>query len=60
MRESAYKNYNKAKVLGTSSSSGYELMYQPDLTVLRVSNCMTMSKHGETCSEQIAMKSLPL
>ena len=33
MRESAYKNYNKAKVLGTSPSSGYELMHQPDFTV---------------------------
>ena len=44
MRESAYKNYNKAKVLGTSSSSGYELMYQPDFTVLRVSNCMVVPK----------------
>ena len=44
MRESAYKNYNKAKVLGTSSSSGYELMYQPELTVLRVSNCMVVPK----------------
>ena len=38
MRESAYKNYNKAKVLGTSPSSGYELMHQPDFTVLGVSN----------------------
>ena len=27
MRESVYKNYNKAKVLGTSPSSGYELMH---------------------------------
>ena len=44
MREFAYKNYNKAKVLGTSPSSGYELMYQLDLTVLRVSNCMVVPK----------------
>ena len=44
MRESAYKNYNKAKVLGTSPSSGYELMHQPDFTVLRVGNCMVMPK----------------
>lgn len=44
MRESAYKNYNKAKVLGTSPSSGYELMHQPDFTVLRVSNYMVVPK----------------
>ena len=44
MRESAYKNYNKAKVLGTSPSSGYELMHQPDFTVLRVSNYMAVPK----------------
>ena len=44
MRESAYKNYNKAKVLGTSPSSGYELMHQPDFTVLRVSNYMVVRK----------------
>lgn len=44
MRESVYKNYNKAKVLGTSLSSGYELMHQPDFTVLRVGNCMVVPK----------------
>ena len=42
MRESVYKNYNKAKVLGTSPSSGYEVMHQPDFTVLRVSNRMVV------------------
>ena len=44
MRESAYKNYNKAKVLGTSSSSGYELMYQPDFAVPRVGSRMVVPK----------------
>ena len=44
MRESAYKNYNKAKVLGTSSSSGYELMHEPDFPVLRVGSCMVVPK----------------
>ena len=44
MRESVYKNDNKAKVLGTSLSSGYELMHQPDFTVLRVGNCMVVPK----------------
>ena len=36
MRESVYKNYGEAKVLGVSPSSGYELM--------RVSNCMVVPK----------------
>ena len=31
-------------MLGTSPSSGYELMYQPDFKVLRVSNCMVVPK----------------
>ena len=44
MRKSVCKNSNKAKVLGTSPSSGYELMHQPDFTVLRVSNCMVVPK----------------
>ena len=44
MKESVYKNYGEATVPGTSPSSGYELMYQPDLTVLRVSNCMVVPK----------------
>lgn len=44
MRESAYKNYNKAKVLGTSPSSGYELMHQPDFPVLRVGSRMVVPK----------------
>ena len=35
---------DEGKVLGVSPSSGYELMYQPDFTVLRVSNCMVMPK----------------
>ena len=44
MRESAYKNYNKAKVLGASPSSGYELMHQPDFPVLRVGSRMVVPK----------------
>ena len=44
MKESVYKNYGDARVLGVSPSGGYELMYQPDFTVLRVSNCMVVPK----------------
>ena len=44
MRESVYKNYGEATVLGTSPSSGYELMHPPDFPVLRVGNCMVMPK----------------
>ena len=44
MKKSVYKNHNEARVLGTSPSSGYELMYQPDFTVLLVSNCMVVPK----------------
>lgn len=46
MKISEYKSYDDlplflnselvAKVLGVSPSSGYELMHQPDFTVLRV------------------------
>ena len=54
MKESVYKSYDElplflnselvAKVLGVSLTSGYELMHQPDFTVLRVSNCMVVPK----------------
>lgn len=44
MRESVYKNYGEAKVLGVSSSIGYELMLQPDFPVLRVGSRMVMPK----------------
>ena len=44
MKESVYKNHNEAKVLGTSPSSGYELMHQPDFPVLRVGNRMVVPK----------------
>ena len=44
MRESVYKNHNEAKVPGVSLSSRYELMHQPDFTVLRVGNCMVVPK----------------
>ena len=44
MKKSVYKNHNEARVLGTSPSSGYELMYQPDFTVLLVGSCMVVPK----------------
>lgn len=44
MRESVYKNYGEAKVLGVSPSSGYELMHQLDFPVLRVGSRMVVSK----------------
>ena len=44
MRKSVCKNYNKAKVLGTSPSSGYELMRQPGFPVLRVGSRMVVPK----------------
>ena len=44
MREPVYKNYGEATVPGTSLSSGYELMHQPDLSVLRVSSRMVVPK----------------
>ena len=44
MRESVYKNYGEVKVLGVSPSSGYELMHQPDFTVLRVGSRMVVPK----------------
>ena len=44
MRESVYKNYGEAKVLGVSPSSGYELMHQPDFPVLCVGSRMVVPK----------------
>jgi len=44
MKESVYTNHNEAKVLGTSPSSGYELMHQPDFPVLRVGSRMVVPK----------------
>ena len=44
MRESVHKNYNEAKVLGTSPSRGYELMHQPDFPVLRVGSRIVVPK----------------
>ena len=41
-KKSVYKNHNEARVLGTSPSSGYELMHQPDYLVLRVGRCMVV------------------
>ena len=44
MRESVYKNYGEAKVLGVSPSNGYELMHEQDFLVLRVGHCMVVPK----------------
>lgn len=44
MKESVYKNHNEARVLGVSSSSGYELMHQPDFPLLRVGSRMVVPK----------------
>ena len=44
MRESVYKNYDEAKVLCVSPSSGYELMHQPAFPVLRVGSRMVVPK----------------
>ena len=54
MKESAYKNYNElplflnaatvAKVLDVSSSSGYELMHEPDFPVLKIGNRLVVPK----------------
>ena len=44
MKESVYKNYGEARVLGTSPSSGYELMHPPDFPVLRVGSRIVVPK----------------
>ena len=54
MEESGYKTYDDlplffnaemvAKVLGVSPSSGYELMHEPGLPVLRIGNRMVVPK----------------
>ena len=54
MKESAYKNYDElplflnaatvAKVLGVSSSSGYELMHEPDFPILKIGNRLVVPK----------------
>ena len=44
MKKSVYKNHTEARVLGTSPSSGYELMHEPDFLVLRVGHCMVVPK----------------
>lgn len=44
MRESIYKNYGEAKVLGVSPSSGYELMHQPGFPVLHMGSRMVVPK----------------
>ena len=44
MKESVYKNYGEATVPGTSPSSEYELMYQPDFAVPRVGSRMVVPK----------------
>ena len=45
-KKSVYKNHNEARVLGTSPSSGYELMHQLDFPVLRVGSRMVVSKEN--------------
>ena len=54
MKLSEYKSYDElplflnaamvAKVLGVSSSSGYELMHEPDFPVLKVGSRMVVPK----------------
>ena len=54
MKESHYKSYDDlplflnaktvAKVLGVSSSSGYELLHDPGFPVMRVGNRMVVPK----------------
>ena len=44
MRETVYKNYGEAKVLGVSPSSGYKLMHRLDFLVLRVGSRMVVPK----------------
>lgn len=54
MKESNYKSYEElplflnaatvAKVLGVSSSSGYELMHKPGFPVLKVGSRMVVPK----------------
>ena len=54
MKKSEYKSYDDlplflnaetvAKVLGVSPSSGYELMHEPGVPVLRVGNRMVVPK----------------
>ena len=54
MKESSYKSYDElplflnaatvAKVLGISPSSGYELMHEPDFSVLKVGSRLVVPK----------------
>ena len=44
MKKSVCKNYDEARVLGVSPSSGYELMHEPDFPVLRVGSRMLVPK----------------
>ena len=54
MKESAYKDYDElplflnaatvARVLDVSSSSGYELMHEPDFPVLKIGNRLVVPK----------------
>ncbi len=54
MKTSQFKDYNElplflnvetiAKVLGISSSSGYELMHEPDFPILKIGNRMVVPK----------------
>ncbi len=54
MKTSQFKDYSElplflnaetiAKVLGISSSSGYELMHEPDFPILKIGNRMVVPK----------------
>ena len=59
MKESGYKSYEDlplflnaatvAKVLGVSPSSGYELMHEPGLPVLKIVSRMVVPKEQFIC-----------
>lgn len=44
MKESVYKNYGDARVLGVSPSGGYELMREPDFPVPHMDSRMLVPK----------------
>ena len=58
MKESSYKSYDDlplflnsatvAKVLGVSTSSGYELMHEPGFPVLRIGNRIVVPKNSSS------------
>ena len=56
MKESVYKSYDElplflnaetvAQALGVSSTSGYELMHEPDFPALRIGNRIVIPKEA--------------